>query len=479
MEFLTPSLNEVINKLSPDQQEEINVIESITNITENNKETVCQIVSKYVKRLSFDDCFVFVFCYIDNVSMIRTKERESIVFLINWLIEEFKIELQKFEIFPSLKEMLHMKNIIPESDFLNEHIFDFAEDGTIERAIFEDDVNKVRQLMAIQTEDSEEEEEFDILSFIPDIIGVSRSEANRLELSALFGSVKCFKYFVSNGEKITKDVCKFAVASGENQIIHICEQNGQKFEDCLHISALYHHYDIFEWLNMHFEYEKLSVLNYIEYYNEPLIYLSIYNGYDIKLCGNIVTDGTAKYGLFEIFKYINEHNNDDVEVNDFLMESALIVASLNGHLGIIKYIYEHYEVNIDKRDRGGYTPLENAIVNGHIEVVKYLCEHCHANIETKNDSGYTSINCASYQGKFEIVKYLYEVCHANIETRDNYGYTPLNNASSYGYINIVKYLCEVCHANINTKDKWNNDPISNADLNKNPEIVNYLKSQVR
>ena len=37
MEFLTPSLNEVVSKLSENQKEEISIIELIININENQQ----------------------------------------------------------------------------------------------------------------------------------------------------------------------------------------------------------------------------------------------------------------------------------------------------------------------------------------------------------------------------------------------------------------------------------------------------------
>ena len=66
---------------------------------------------------------------------------------------------------------------------------------------------------------------FDINLFSPSASLFKRREVNRLELSALFGSVKYFKYLMINGDEIKKDVCKFAITGGNNEIVHLCEQN--------------------------------------------------------------------------------------------------------------------------------------------------------------------------------------------------------------------------------------------------------------
>ena len=64
--------------------------------------------------------------------------------------------------------------------------------------------------------------------------------ANRVEVAAMFGSVECFKYFMMNGDVIDEDTCKFAVARGNIEIIHLCKQIGFVFEDCISISSKYH-----------------------------------------------------------------------------------------------------------------------------------------------------------------------------------------------------------------------------------------------
>ena len=73
------------------------------------------------------------------------------------------------------------------------------------------------------------------------------------ECSALFGSVKCFKYLMLSGEEINKDVCKLAIAGGNIEIVHLCEQKGLSFEKCLNFSIYFHRFELFEWINSHFE----------------------------------------------------------------------------------------------------------------------------------------------------------------------------------------------------------------------------------
>ena len=89
---------------------------------------------------------------------------------------------------------------------------------------------------------------------------LQRFDANLIEVSALFGSIKCFKYLMMNEYYINEDTCRFAVSGGNIEIIHLCEQRGLQFEDCLFFTSLYHRFELFEWLNTHFNYKKTTLL---------------------------------------------------------------------------------------------------------------------------------------------------------------------------------------------------------------------------
>ena len=119
-----------------------------------------------------------------------------------------------------------------------------------------------------------------------------------------------------NGDEINKNTCKFAVAGGNNEIIHLCEQKGLQFDDCLFISSLYHRFEIFEWLNTHFEYEEIILSELIKYYNEPLFYM---------------------YSLL----------GSNVEAKDNYGRTPINWASLNGRLEVVKYLYETCHANIE------------------------------------------------------------------------------------------------------------------------------------
>ena len=75
MEFLTNSLKEVVSKLSENQKEEIDVIESIVNTNESNKENAKEKLLRFIEKH-------FILGCIEYASMIRSKERKSLLFLL-------------------------------------------------------------------------------------------------------------------------------------------------------------------------------------------------------------------------------------------------------------------------------------------------------------------------------------------------------------------------------------------------------------
>ena len=420
MEFLTNTLKKVIPKLSEGQKEEIDVIESIINTNEANKEKTKENLFRFIEKHEIKNCINFILECIDHATKVRQKERESILFLLTSILNHFHLNFDIARYCIILRNMLEVKSILPPNKCTDKHIFDFAEEGTIGRAIFEDNIELLQHLLAAHPDEGKEQM-FDIGHFFQSNYHLKRSKADRIEVAALFGSIKCFKYLMMNGDEIDEDTCKFAVSGGNLKIIHLCEQKGLQFEDCLFISSIYHQFEIFEWLNIHFHYNEIPLTEFIDCYNEPLFYFYSLSGSYVK-----------------------------TEAEDY--NTPIHNASKHGQLEIVKYLYENWHANIETEDEDGFTPINYASANGHLEVVKYLYEKCHANIETKDNNEFSPINYASCYGHLDVVKYLYETCHANIETKDQFGNSPTNNASKNGHLEVGKYIYETFNKNIETND---------------------------
>ena len=174
----------------------------------------------------------------------------------------------------------------------------------------------------------------------------------------------------------------------------------------------------------------------------------------------------SREGHLEVVKYLVE---DGANINAKNKDSwtALMWASLNGHLEVVKYLIEN-GADINAKDKDGWTVLMWASREGHLEVVKYLIENG-ADINAKRDSGWTTLMEASRKGYLEIVKYLIEN-GANVNAKDEDGETALMWASRYGHLEVVKYLIEN-GADVNAKDNEGKTALDLADTEEIEEVL--------
>ena len=146
--------------------------------------------------------------------------------LVESILKENPQNIQSFKNTKVLLSMLQVSNYIPKNSKTNENIFDFAVKGTIERAIFDDDVESLRGFLHIDTSEKIKSSririsEFYSLNFVTDTFGFDKHEISLYECAALFGSLKCFKYLVMNRNEIDDDVFKFACAGNNYEIVHL------------------------------------------------------------------------------------------------------------------------------------------------------------------------------------------------------------------------------------------------------------------
>ena len=85
--------------------------------------------------------------------------------------------------------------------------------------------------------------------------------------------------------------------------------------------------------------------------------------------------------------------------------TALHMASANGHLHIVKLLLEQADMNVNIINDSGNTPLHYASFNGHLEVVRVLIEN-KADANIKNENGNIAIEEALSQSKRDIAEML-------------------------------------------------------------------------
>ena len=106
--------------------------------------------------------------------------------------------------------------------------------------------------------------------------------------------------------------------------------------------------------------------------------------------------------LEEIESLLRDHPNIRVNWSNPEQQTALHVASSEGHFAVVKTFLAHPAVNINMQTRNGATPLLCACVNGNVAVVSSLLKDPGVDITLSDRNGCTPLWWASCHGHFEV-----------------------------------------------------------------------------
>ena len=123
MEFLPVFLNEVISKLNKNQKEEVDVIESLVNTNEENKESTKEKLFRFIEKQKPENCLNFILGCIEHAANVRPKERESIFFLLSSIFNKFHLNFEKTNSFALLTSMCQVRNILPSDKYTKKTCF--------------------------------------------------------------------------------------------------------------------------------------------------------------------------------------------------------------------------------------------------------------------------------------------------------------------------------------------------------------------
>ena len=192
-----------------------------------------------------------------------------------------------------------------------------------------------------------------------------------IDLSCLFGSFECFKFFLLNGFKITQSTVNRAIQGGNFDIIQNIFHNNLSFDNKFLFSVSFHRYEISEWLFTNYKVDSTSIINCV-------------------LCHN-----------FKIFLYLY-HNGFSLKSVDDQGRTLVHVASVIGYTKLIEFLLS---IGLDKDsfDLKKLTPIYLALTYGHFDTVVYLLSK-----KCKYDIGFmqTPLQLSASAGLLDIVKYL-------------------------------------------------------------------------
>lgn len=96
-----------------------------------------------------------------------------------------------------------------------------------------------------------------------------------MDVAALYGAIKCFKYLLQSGMKIEEMTMRCAIHGNNYEIIHILEQKGCKFDNnCLVVALYCHHWDLVNYILRFVDINKLNLTEFNTHrrYHRPVRY---------------------------------------------------------------------------------------------------------------------------------------------------------------------------------------------------------------
>lgn len=241
-----------------------------------------------------------------------------------------------------------------------------------------------------------------------------------INLSAYFGSVKCFKFLLANCARLNAKSIKCAINGGEAEVIHIIEQQGIKVsEEDIECAVERHHTEIFDWIHEKYPH---SLTKYVYY----------------SCVKHDFVNGIIKGESFGEHWYIFD-NSSNISLIKSVFEQGVKMGVLNEaiKMNLIDFI-PFMKGNIDE------TVLQ-ACEEGHIEIVSSLLQAGCNDIKIDFSS---QLEVACRKSHTKIVRYLLALPNACFEGVREGKYVPLIEAAGKN-LKIVKMLLDRPEIDIN------------------------------
>ena len=132
----------------------------------------------------------------------------------------------------------------------------------------------------------------------------------------------------------------------------------------------------------------------------------------------------------------------DLEASNIHGETALALASLNGHLPVVRFLVSKTPSLLHQQDMDSRTAIIFAILGGHLNVVRYYVEEQKVPVlKLKDIDGNSALELAAQQDNNAMVRYLIDM-KANVHDRNLNGETALSISAFMSHPENVRVLLE-------------------------------------
>jgi hypothetical protein len=208
---------------------------------------------------------------------------------------------------------------------------------------------------------------FDVSVFEPSWMLHTR-KPTAIQLSAYFGSLKCFKFLLLNRANTVfpcddMSLAQFAIAGGNTEIVRLIEQSECDFAGSLLTASLFHRYSIFEWLTT---WVNPTISGDESGNTVPFISVVADNVHALEYCRDHGIDLTA---------------TDDSQLN--LLHTAVKFGSESS----ARFLVTETEIDCNARNNSGVSPLHIAAKLGHINIARFMIDSDRVDPNVRTNEG--------------------------------------------------------------------------------------------
>lgn len=251
-----------------------------------------------------------------------------------------------------------------------------------------------------------------------------------LQAACYFNAVECVNYLISLKNVDYASAAKYAVASGNVEIVKLfLEKETVNVQECGIIAIRFHFKHLFQYIGAQYKLGVKKLIFASTYTNNvnSLLYLLTKCSFDEN---NSCIHMAAAFGSAESFVIL--HNLLKVDLNKLskTTESCLHLATKNGNISIVRYLVKQTNIDMNARNQDGMTPIQIAVQLGDFRMVKVLLAN--DTVDTNvlfSKHKMTLMHYAILKGNMEIVEILSHYDAFDINKGDENGDTPLHYAT--------------------------------------------------
>lgn len=167
-------------------------------------------------------------------------------------------------------------------------------------------------------------------------------------------------------------------------------------------------------------------------------------------------------------------SGEDINAADWRGNTPLMAAAAHGRYAMLKRLLRMGANVHAKNDDAEETALRLASSNGHLACVEILIAHAApVDIEDRDELGRTVFLAAVYGGHDDVAKRLYAENPTIAYIHDYRGNSPLHVAASKGHLKLCGFMLEI-GADINCKNSFSKTPLHAAAWDSQSSCIEYL-----